>query len=82
MNIAPVESVEGQDQDEQLQAKWLAAKLGPRKVGSSTALWLHRPVYTVSFTVQNTSQVSETEVHILPLFIFHESAGLCWRKLE
>ena len=70
LNIAPVESVDGQDQDRQLEANWLAAKPGPRGVGSSTALWLHRPAYTVSFTVQNTGQVSGTEVRILSLFVF------------
>jgi hypothetical protein len=67
LNIAPIESVDGQDQDGQLEANWLAAKPGPRGVGSSTALWLHRPAYTVSFTVQNIGQVSGTEVRILSL---------------
>ena len=67
LNVAAVESVDGQDQDRQLETNWLAAKPGPRGVGSSTALWLHRPAYTVSFTVQNTGQVSGTEVRILSL---------------
>lgn len=67
MNTAPVESVDGQDRDGQLEANWLAAKPGPRGVGSSTALWLHRPAYTVSFAVQNTGQVSGTEARILSL---------------
>ena len=70
LNIAPVESADGQDRDGQLEANWLAAKPGPQGVGSSTALWLHRPAYTVSFTVQNTGQVSGTEVRILSLFVF------------
>jgi hypothetical protein len=74
LNVAPVESVDGQDQDGQVEANWLAAKPGPQGVGSSTALWLHRPAYTVSFTVQNTGQVSGTEVRILSLLFFHESA--------
>ena len=65
LNIAPVGSVDGQDQDGKLEANWLAAKPGPRGVGSSTGLWLHRPAYTVSFTVQNTGHVSGTEVRIL-----------------
>ena len=60
LNIYPVVGV--QDQDGQLEADWLAAKPGPRGVGSSTALWLHRPAYTVSFTVQNTGPVAGTEV--------------------
>jgi beta-glucosidase len=60
-----VTPVGGQDQDGQLEANWLAAKPGPRGVGSSTALWLHRPAYTVSFTIQNAGQVAGTEVRIL-----------------
>ena len=52
----------GQDQDVQLEANWMAAKPGPQGVGTSTALWLHRPAYTVSFTVQNIGDVAGTEV--------------------
>lgn len=50
------------DQDAQLEANWLAGKPGPQGVGASTALWLHRPAYTVSFIVQNTGNVAGTEV--------------------
>jgi len=48
--------------DRQLEANWLAGKPGPHGVGSSTALWLHRPAYKVSFTVQNAGNVSGTEI--------------------
>jgi hypothetical protein len=65
LSITSVGDDAGQDQDEQLEANWLAAKPGPRGVGSSTALWLHRPAYTVSFTVENGGQVAGTEVRII-----------------
>jgi beta-glucosidase len=58
--ITPVQG--GQDQDTQLEANWLAGRPGPRSVGASTALWLHRPAYTVTFTVQNTGNVAGTEI--------------------
>ena len=61
LSVTPVEDV-GEDQDGQLEANWLAGKPGPQGVGSSTALWLHRPAYTVLFTVENTGQVAGTEV--------------------
>ena len=65
LSITPVIDDAGPDQVGQLEANWLAAKPGPRGVGSSTALWLHRPAYTVSFTVQNAGQVAGTEVRIV-----------------
>lgn len=55
----------GQDQDTELEANWLAGKPGPHGVGASTALWLHRPAYSISFTVQNMGTVSGTEVREL-----------------
>jgi hypothetical protein len=60
LSITAVEG--GQDQDVQLEANWMAAKPGPQGVGASTALWLHRPAYTVSFTVQNIGDIAGTEV--------------------
>jgi beta-glucosidase len=68
LSITLVADDAAQDQDRQLEANWLAAKPGPRGVGSSTALWLHRPAYTVSFTVQNAGQVAGTEVRIIIFF--------------
>jgi hypothetical protein len=61
LNLVPVEYI-GEGQDGQLEANWLAGKPGPQGVGSSTALWLHRPAFTVSFTIQNTAHVAGTEV--------------------
>ena len=65
LSISPV--VGRQDQDTQLEANWLAGKPGPRGVSASTALWLHRPAYSISFTVQNMGHVAGTEVSELPL---------------
>jgi hypothetical protein len=73
LSITPVEDVGGQDPDGQLEANWLAGKPGPQGVGSSTALWLHRPAYTVSFRVENTGQVAGTEVRDSLSFSFPES---------
>lgn len=61
----------GQDQDTELEADWLAGKPGPHGVGASTALWLHRPAYIISFTVQNMGTVAGTEVR--ELFIVRPS---------
>lgn len=60
LSIAPV--VDGLDRDKQLEANWLAGKPGPHDVGASTALWLHRAAFTVSFTVGNIGNVAGTEV--------------------
>jgi hypothetical protein len=63
LSIAPV--VDGSDRDGQLEANWLAGKPGPHDVGASTALWLHRAAFTVSFTVGNIGNVAGTEVRKL-----------------
>ena len=57
------------DQDAQLEANWLAGQPGPEGVGASTALWLHRPAYTVSFTVRNSGNMAGTEVRGLFSFL-------------
>ncbi|KAH9028191.1 beta-glucosidase [Lactarius pseudohatsudake] len=60
LSISPV--VGGQDQDGALEANWAAGKASPQVVGSSTALWLHRPAFSVCFTVRNTGSVAGTEI--------------------
>ena len=45
-----------------LEAEWAAGKVGPAGEGSSTALWLHRPAFGISFTVENTGSVTGGEV--------------------
>ncbi|KAF8890743.1 glycoside hydrolase superfamily [Infundibulicybe gibba] len=41
---------------------WDAGKVNPTTVGSSTALWLHRPAFKVSFDIQNTGSVAGGEI--------------------
>jgi hypothetical protein len=57
----------GTDRDTKLEEDWAAGKPGPIGVGSSTALWLHRPAFEVSFTVKNTGAVNGTEVRVSDL---------------
>ena len=52
----------GQDQDGALEKNWAAGNPSPQVVGSSTALWLHRAVLSVSFTLKNTGAVAGTEI--------------------
>jgi len=73
-NLVVTPVVGGLDRDRELEENWLAGKPGPQGVGASTALWLHRPVYNVSFTVQNTGQIAGTEVSQLYLH-FPKEAG-------
>ncbi|KAI9457435.1 beta-glucosidase [Lactarius psammicola] len=51
-----------QDQDGALEANWAASKPNPQGIGSSTALWLHRPVVDVTFNVKNTGGVAGIEI--------------------
>ncbi|KAI9434686.1 glycoside hydrolase family 3 protein [Lactarius indigo] len=52
----------GQGQDGAPEANWAAGKPNPQVIGSSTALWLHLPAFSVSFTVKNTGAVAGTEI--------------------
>ncbi|KAI9434687.1 beta-glucosidase [Lactarius indigo] len=60
LSISKVTS--GPDQDKWFEANWAAGKPSPQAVGSSAALWLHRPAFSVSFTVKNTGAVAGTEI--------------------
>ena len=44
-----------------LEANWAKGKGYTTGVGSSAALWLHRPAFKVEFEVQNTGDVAGTE---------------------
>ncbi|KAJ7262759.1 beta-glucosidase [Mycena haematopus] len=43
--------------DSALEKSWAAGNATPIAQGSSTALWLHRPLYNVTFDVENTGPV-------------------------
>ena len=48
-----------------LESAWAAGKPTPVGEGSSTAIWLHRPAFEVSFKVKNTGKVAGGEVRLL-----------------
>ena len=50
-----------------LEAAWARGEASPNVEGGSTAIWLHRPAFEVSFTVNNTGKVKGGEVRCLPL---------------
>ena len=52
----------GEDPDAELENNWLAGKPGLQVVGASTALWLHRPMFNVTFWLRNSGDFDRTEV--------------------
>ncbi|KAI0319657.1 beta-glucosidase [Amylostereum chailletii] len=52
----------GIDADSKFENNWAQGKPTPHSVGSSTALWLHRPAYKVQFAVKNVGKVAGTEI--------------------
>jgi beta-glucosidase-like glycosyl hydrolase len=50
------------DIDAKLEKAWEKGETSPQAVGSSAALWLHRPAFEVSFKVKNTGSVAGTEI--------------------
>ena len=55
----------GEDPGAELEDNWLAGKPSPQVVGISMALWLHRPMFNVTFRVRNFGDLEGTEVCIL-----------------
>ncbi|THH28092.1 hypothetical protein EUX98_g6098 [Antrodiella citrinella] len=56
-----------------LEAKWAAGEAAPLSVGSSAAIWLHRPAVQVTFQVQNTGKVAGGEIP--QLYVQHPSSA-------
>ena len=44
------------------EAAWAAGKTVPAAAGGSTALWLHRPAFSVTFNVRNAGKTAGTEI--------------------
>ncbi|KAI1795339.1 glycoside hydrolase superfamily [Ganoderma leucocontextum] len=58
-----VQQVQETDQDSVTQEKaWAAGQASPKVEGGSTAFWLHRPAFEVSFQVRNTGKVNGGEI--------------------
>lgn len=49
-----------------LEANWAAGRPTPIEEGSSTAIWLHRPLIKVKFSVKNSGKVAGSEVCVSP----------------
>ncbi|KAJ3998417.1 glycoside hydrolase family 3 protein [Lentinula boryana] len=60
LNIVAVNESDNAQAD--LIRNWEAGYPSPIGLGSSTALWLHRPAFQVTFEVQNTGDVSGGEI--------------------
>ncbi|KAM5539610.1 hypothetical protein V8D89_006719 [Ganoderma adspersum] len=70
-----VETVQQDDTDSAaLEAAWASGEASPNVDGGSTAIWLHRPAFEVSFNVSNTGNVTGGEIPQLYLH-FPSSAG-------
>ena len=52
-----------------LEAAWAKGETSPNVEGGSTAIWLHRPAFEVSFSVSNTGEVKGGEVRRVPCLL-------------
>ncbi|KAG5645639.1 hypothetical protein DXG03_005630 [Asterophora parasitica] len=67
--ISHVDSPDGVQSD--LEEAWAAGQASPIEQGSSTAVWLHRPAYRVTFDVTNTGsrfggEIPQLYLHMPP----------------
>ena len=53
-----------------LERAWARGEASPNVEGGSTALWLHRPAFEVTFRVRNTGKVKGGEVRFLSSLCF------------
>ncbi|KAI1787106.1 glycoside hydrolase superfamily [Ganoderma leucocontextum] len=68
-----VQQVQQHDQDSVTEEKaWAGGEASPNVEGGSTALWLHRPAFEVSFEVRNIGKVHGGEI---PQLYLHFPSG-------
>ncbi|KIK61104.1 glycoside hydrolase family 3 protein [Collybiopsis luxurians FD-317 M1] len=72
LNIEKITFSDGEEQDD--EARWEAGQASRIAVGSSTALWLHRPAYNITFDVTNTGAVYGGDI---PQVYLHHPASAC-----
>ncbi|KAI0789313.1 beta-glucosidase [Abortiporus biennis] len=56
-----------------LEAAWAKGKAAPISVGSSAAIWLHRPAVQVKFDITNTGKVTGGEIP--QLYVHHPTSA-------
>ncbi|PIL26516.1 hypothetical protein GSI_12274 [Ganoderma sinense ZZ0214-1] len=72
LRVSPV--TQGDSTSVALEQAWARGEASPNVEGGSTALWLHRPAFEVTFKVRNTGKVQGGEIPQLYLH-FPSSAG-------
>ncbi|THH13312.1 hypothetical protein EW146_g6883 [Bondarzewia mesenterica] len=67
LNVTEIDT--GDNANRELERKWERSKPSPHGIGSSTALWLHRPAYNVTFDIKNVGDVYGGDIP--QLYIHH-----------
>jgi hypothetical protein len=80
LSIDPVDNGQDSASDVELENNWLAGNPGPQVVGASTALWLHRPMFNVTFNVLNSGDIEGTEVRGLLFACLRNSTNACHKN--
>jgi len=71
LNIEKITTSIGEEQDD--ENRWEAGQPSRIAVGSSTAIWLHRPAYNVTFDVKNTGSVYGGDIP--QLYVHHPASA-------